>query len=320
MTADGPSGREIVAAWRERGRTEQVDGRGVFVVDCGPRDAEPLLILHGFPSSSNDFHRVIDRLAERHRVVLHDHLGFGLSEKPASYSYSLHEQADVALGVWRQLGIDRGHLLGHDYGTSIATELLARRERRLLPLDVRSLTLANGSVLIELARLRLSQRIARSPLLGPAFGRLVPGAYFKRVVRRLWGDPSRAIDADLDAMWEGILHAEGRLRMHALSRYIGERYRFRERWVGALERFDRPALVLWARRDPVAVAAIGEGLADAIPGARLEWLDDLGHYPMLEDPDAWTGRLLAFLEAPGRSGQLSTEPAPGGGVPLSPRG
>ncbi len=284
-----------MAAWRARGQELDVDGRRVFAVDLGPRDAPPLLILHGFPSSSLDFHRVVDRLAENHRVVLHDHLGFGFSDKPADYSYSLLEQADIALGVWRQLGVEGGHLLGHDYGTSVVTELVARRERGLLPIDLRSLTLCNGSVLIELAKLRLSQRIARSPTLGPAFGRLIFGGYFKRVVRRLWGDPSRVVDADLDAMWSGIVHDEGNLRMHQISGYISERYRFRERWVGALSRWDRPALVLWARRDPVAVPAIGQGLAESIPGAHLEWLDELGHYPMLEDPEAWADPLPTFL-------------------------
>lgn len=297
MTIQERSGRQIVDAWRARGRELEIGGRGVFAVDVGPRDGEPLLVLHGFPSSSSDFHRVVDRLADRHRVVLHDHLGFGLSDKPADYSYSLLEQADIALSVWRALGIERGHLVAHDYGTSVATELVARRERGLLPLEVTSLTLANGSVLIELARLRLSQRIARSPRLGPAFGRLIWRGYFLRVMRRLWGDPARAIEADLDAMWLGIRHADGQQRMHAISGYIDERFRFRERWVGALQRFDRPAFVLWARRDPVAVPAIGSGLAEIIPGARLEWLDELGHYPMLEDPHAWSDRLLGFLSS-----------------------
>ena len=285
----------LIDAWRARGREVRVLGRRLFCVDAGPRDGEPILILHGFPSSSLDFHRVIDRLAESHRVVLHDHLGFGLSDKPEDYSYSLLEQAEYAAALWRELGIDSGHLVAHDYGTSVATELLARRERGLLDFAPKSLTLSNGSVLIELAGLRLSQRIARSPLLGPAFGRLVFAGYFKRVMRRLWGDPSRVVEEDLEAMWQGIVHRDGRLRVHQLSSYIDERFRFRERWVGALRRLDLPALILWARRDPVAVPAIAEGLAQRIPGARLEWLDDLGHYPMLEDPDAWAGPLLEFL-------------------------
>ena len=288
----------LIAAWRDRGREIPVLGRRLFYVDAGPRDAEPILVLHGFPSSSLDFHRVLDRLAESHRVVIHDHPGFGLSDKPEAYSYSLLEQAEHAVALWRELGITGGHLVAHDYGTSVATEILARRERGLPDFEPASVTLCNGSVLIELAGLRLSQRIARSRLLGPAFGRLVFEGYFKRVMRRLWGDPSRVVEADLEAMWRGIRHRDGHLRVHQLSGYIDERYRFRERWVGALRRFDLPALVLWARRDPVAVPAIAEGLAERIPEVELVWLDDLGHYPMLEDPDAWADALLAFLHRP----------------------
>jgi pimeloyl-ACP methyl ester carboxylesterase len=286
---------QLIASWRSRGSEVRVLGRRIFCVDAGPRDTPPILLLHGFPSSSLDFHRVLDRLAEGHRVVLHDHLGFGLSDKPADYSYSLLEQAEMAAALWRELGIDSGHLVAHDYGTSVATELLARRQRGLLAFEPKSVTLSNGSVLIELAGLRLSQRIARSSLLGPAFGHLVFAGYFKRVMRRLWGDPTRVEEVDLEAMWRGIVHLDGRLRVHRISSYIDERYRFRDRWVGALRHLDLPALILWARRDPVAVPAIAEGLASRIPGARLEWLDDLGHYPMLEGPAAWAGPLLDFL-------------------------
>lgn len=76
------------------------------------------------------------------------------------------DHAEVALGVWRELGISRGHLLAHDYGTSVATELLARRERRLSPVGLDSVALCNGSVHLRLAKLRLSQRLLRSRLTG----------------------------------------------------------------------------------------------------------------------------------------------------------
>lgn len=286
-----------LAAWRREGSFHSVFDRQVFCRVEGPADAEPLLILHGFPTSSFDFHRVIADLAERYRVVVHDHHGFGLSAKPVLYSYSLMEQADTALGLWRQLGVRSGHLLAHDYGTSVATELLARRERGLLPIELKSVTLSNGSVHLELARLRLSQRVARSPLLGPLFGRLVGRSYFQRVMRRLWGDRSRAADSDLEAMWEGVRSHHGHLRTHQISSYLGERMRFRHRWIAALCRLDLPAHVLWGRRDPVAVAAIAEKLADEIPGAELTCLDGVGHYPMLEDPGSWSGAVLEFLAA-----------------------
>ncbi|RMH18885.1 MAG: alpha/beta hydrolase [Acidobacteria bacterium] len=281
--------------WRAAGREVEVFGQRIFYLERGPRLATPLLLLHGFPSSSFDFHRVIDAWAERYRVVVHDHPGFGFSAKPAAYSYSLLEQAETAIGLWRQLGIGEGHLLAHDYGTSVATELLARRARGLLPLDLKSVTLCNGSVHLELARLRLAQRLARSPLTGPLFGRLVPGSYVKRVLRRLWGDPRRARDADLEGIWRAIRHGDGQRRTHQISSYLDERVRFRHRWAGALRWLDVPVHVLWGRRDPVAVPAIAEKLAQEIVGSTLTWLEDLGHYPMLEQPEAFAGAALDFL-------------------------
>jgi len=282
--------------WRRTGAFAPVFDRQVFYRVVGSEDSPPLLILHGFPTSSFDFHRVVRSLAKRFYVVLHDHLGFGLSAKPDLYSYSLMEQADVALGLWEKLGITSGHLLAHDYGTSVATELLARRERGLLPIELRSITLTNGSIHLELAQLRFSQRIARSPILGPLFGRLLFRSYFKRVMRKLWADRKRADAADLDAMWEGVLSHRGYLRAHQISSYLEERSRFRHRWVSALCQLDLPAHVLWGRQDPIAVVAIASKLVDEIPEAELTWLEGLGHYPMLEAPSSWAAAALGFLE------------------------
>lgn len=259
-------------------------------------DGAPLLVLHGFPSSSFDFHLALPMLAAHRRVVLHDHLGFGLSDKPERYSYSLMEQADAALLVWRALGITRGHLLAHDYGTSIATELLARRARGLLPIELSSVTLCNGSVHLELARLTPSQRLLRSPTLGPLFARVARPALFKAQLRRILGNPSSVSEEELDWMWAGLGHGGGRERLPAISSYLDERVRFRDRWTHALTAYEGPAHVLWGRRDPVAVAAIAARLAGELPRARLSWLEQLGHYPMLEEPHTWASAVLAYLE------------------------
>jgi len=281
--------------WLGRGARHLVFGHQVFAVDAGSGAGTPLLVLHGFPSSSRDFGLALPRLAEQRRVVIHDHLGFGFSDKPAAYSYSLVEQAEVAIGLWRSLGVTRGHLLAHDYGTSVATELLARRERRLCPIDFASVTLCNGSVHIDLAHLTPSQRLLRSPRLGPIFARLAQKPIFIAQIRRILGDPRAVSDAELDAMWEGLVRDGGRARMPALSGYMAERVRFAERWIGALTRLDLPAHVLWGRRDPVAVAAIAEQLTREIPRATPTWLDELGHYPMLEAPARWAAVALDFL-------------------------
>lgn len=279
-------------------------GHRVFYVDSaegsrGESGDAPILLLHGFPTASVDFHRVWETLAAARRVIVHDHLGFGLSAKPRNYSYSLFEQADIALALWRQLGVVRGHVVAHDYGTSIATELAARAARANwlagMPVDLASLTLSNGSVLIEMARLRPIQRLLRLPVVGGWVARCMTAGRAKRALRRLWFDPSRVDEEDLEAMWQAIRHDAGHLLTPAIIRYLEERARFRERWLGALRALEAPAHILWARQDPVAVPAIAERLAAEIPGARLTWIEDAGHFPMLEAADSWSRSVVDFV-------------------------
>ena len=97
---------------------------------------EPLLLMHGFPSSSFDWRHVIDALAGERRVVTFDFPGFGLSDKPSGVRYSLFDQADVAEAVVRSLGIERAAVVSHDMGDSIAAELYARSTEGTLPFEI----------------------------------------------------------------------------------------------------------------------------------------------------------------------------------------
>jgi pimeloyl-ACP methyl ester carboxylesterase len=275
---------EAIEAWRRRGRIIPVRDGDVWVLDVpGPSaDATPVLVLHGFPASAYDFAAAIDLVTRRRRVVALDFPGFGLSCKPADHGYSLFEQTDVALEVARAVGLSRAHVWAHDMGTSVATELLARRERGLCPLELASLTLMNGSVHVELAHLTVGQKLLRSPV-GDVFARLNTRATFVAQLRRTFArEPD---EATLDAMWELLARDGGAARMASTIGYVEERRRFRRRWIGALERCDLPLLVAWGRRDPVAVVAIAERIARGTPGARLETWDDLGHWPQIEAPD-----------------------------------
>lgn len=288
-----------LSAWAARGRWIALRDRESFVVDIGPeRPERTLVVLHGFPTSSHDFHHVIDRFAERCRVVVHDHLGFGLSDKPRDYSYSLLEQAEQALGLWRTLGIEHAHVLAHDYGTSIATEVLARVELGFAGgFELDSLVLCNGSVHIELADLTISQRLLEAPTpIAELFAKLGSRRFFDQRIQGLLGPDSELPEGELRAMWEGIERRDGRSLLPALSQYLGERRRFWGRWIGALERCHVPTLVLWGKRDPIAVPAIAERLASEIPGAELQWLERLGHFPMLEDPRGWGDPVVRWLE------------------------
>lgn len=278
--------------WHARGRAiDLVDGR-VFLADIGPKGdpRTPILVLHGFPTSSWDFADAA--VATGRRVVLFDFLGFGYSDKPHDAGYSLFEQAEVAIAVARAAGLRRVHLWSHDMGTSVATELLARRERRLLPVEIASVVLMNGSVHIEMAEPTIGQRILMSPA-GPAFARVARRPVFVAQIRRVFGKaPPHGTP---EHMWDLLEREDGALRLPSIIRYMEERVRFRRRWIGALERIDLPVLVAWGAKDPVAKLAIGERLARETPGADMVSWDDLGHYPQVEDPARVAEAVCAFF-------------------------
>jgi pimeloyl-ACP methyl ester carboxylesterase len=282
--------------WRDRGRTMQALGMNVFVIhENRSAPATPLVLLHGFPTSSFDFHTVLDELARGRPVITLDYPGAGLSDKPDGYSYSLVEQADVVEVVCAELGIQRAHLFAHDVGTSVATELLARRQAGLLGFGVSSVTLMNGSVHVEMAHLTPAQKLLRRPTLGPLFARLSRFYTFRLQMRRIFGRPDAVSDEELRDAWALLTRDDGHLRLPRMIGYVDERRRYRRRWLGALETLDLPCLILWGTRDPVAVIDIAEKLHRETPGARFVRLEGLGHYPQLEAPSRVAAEVTAFV-------------------------
>ena len=79
--------------WRETGEFSQHRGHRIFYRDAG--SGEAVVCIHGFPTASWDWHRVWPRLCEEFRLIAPDMLGFGFSDKPAGYGYSIHDQADL---------------------------------------------------------------------------------------------------------------------------------------------------------------------------------------------------------------------------------
>jgi pimeloyl-ACP methyl ester carboxylesterase len=294
-----------ILAWEAAGEYLRVGvaSHRLFARSIGRRDAAPastLLLVHGFPESSLSFRHNVEALAARFdRVVLLDLLGFGLSDKPPGASYSLFEQADLVLEAWRELRVRGGHLLGHDMGDSVVTELVARLERRLLPGFIdhgfSSLTFTNGNMVMELARLRVSQSLLRTRL-GPALGRLGSYRVFAQQVRSASGGamPER----EIRLMWAALQHREGTRVQHRIIRYLDERDRFQNtRWLPALAATKLPVHFCWGEADRVAPVAVARRLSTSVcPGARLTLLPGVGHFCQQEDPIAWNRAVLRFWE------------------------
>lgn len=281
-------------AWFDSGRRVNVGRRRVFVYERGAGPV--LLLLHGFPTSCYDWLGVIDRLASRFRCVAFDFLGYGLSDKPDDTSYSLFEQADVAEGVAAALGIAEAGVVSHDMGTSVHCELLARAGAGRLGFAIRSSTFTNGSMMQWLATITPFQKLlAANDQLPTAMKLCATGMPdHASALRALMKRPEAWSREEGEVVEALLAHRDGHLRIPALAGYMRERYVHRDRWLGAIEAARDRAQIVWATDDPIANAAMGRAMHERFPQAAYTELPDIGHFLIVEDPDAVADRIAEF--------------------------
>lgn len=273
----------LLRQWQAAGRRFEHRGQVVFYRDEGRGPV--LLCLHGYPTSSWDWHRIWPLLADRYRLIAADMLGFGFSDKPRDHDYSIAEQATLHEQLLASLGIGEIHVLAHDYGDTVAQELLARHQERLRSgtpgLRLRTVCLLNGGLFPEAHRARPIQKLLRSPL-APLLLRLFDERAFRRNMKVLFGPATQPGDADLARFWALLEHNGGRANMGRLLHYIGERKLHRERWVGALVDASMPLRLIAGMDDPVSGAHMVQRYRELVPQADVVPLPSIGHYPQWE--------------------------------------
>ena len=285
-------------AWFEHGRFASLAGHRIFYVDSAPDAASlpVLLLLHGFPTSSWDWHRVWPDLSRDHRLVAFDFLGFGFSDKPKYHRYSILEQADIFDALTDELGLRRFAVLAHDYGDTVAQELLARDNAR--PSSERqwtSVCFLNGGLFPETHRARPIQKLLASPL-GAILSRLLGKRAFERSFSGIFGAESQPSSEDLDGFWRLICHNDGRPIFHRALTYMAERRVHRERWVTALIDAHCPVQLINGSMDPISGAhMVARYRALVRSGDPITELPHVGHYPQVEAPEAVLKAYRAFI-------------------------
>lgn len=278
-----------LASWRSSGKRLVLQSRTVFVRSEGSGPA--LLFLHGFPTTSYDFHAIVEQLARSHRCVAFDFAGFGESDPPDHYDYDA--QTDLALAVAEHEKVERAVVVAHDYGVSVAQELLARAPSSL---HIDGVVFLNGGLVSSLHRALPVQRLLASPLgrlLGPV---AVRKSTFVRAMRRIL---VRAERFDFEEHWRAISARGSHRRAHFLLRYIAERRRRSTRWTEVLRSSSTPMAFAWGMRDPVSGAHVLEWVRAARPDADMLALD-VGHYPQVEAPEEVARFVERFAATHGR--------------------
>lgn len=271
-------------------------GRRIHFLDHGDDDAPPVLLVHGNPTWSFLWRKVVARLEDSFRCVAPDLLGLGLSDRlPKVEDHTLARHADAVAELVEALDLRRLILVGQDWGGPIAASVGAR-----LPERVGAVVLGNTSVLIP-KRLHGApfHRFARMPLVSDFFFRVL--GFPQRALHRVQGDPD-SIRGDVAKAYRWPLRRfRDRVAPLALARMVPsveghptlEELGKTQDWLLA---FEGPMALVWGTKDPILGRALKRH-REAFPRARVTETE-AGHFLQEEVPGeladaiAWADREL----------------------------
>lgn len=281
--------------WQDSGRHFLYKGHRIFTQQGGNAAGETWLLIHGFPTASWDWEAVWPALGEHYRLVTLDMIGFGFSDKPLHYDYSIFDQADLFEAFLKSENIVSAHVLAHDYGDTVAQELLARHNDSRLSFELNSVCLLNGGLFPETHHPLFVQKLLLSRA-GPLVAKLISRGGMNASMKKIFGRYTQPSPELLQAFWELLVFNDGRAVMPRLIRYMQERRTHRERWVSALQKAQVPLRLINGLADPISGAHMVQRYRELVPSPDVVELPGIGHYPQVEDAAAVSCACLDFLK------------------------
>jgi len=281
--------------WQAKGNFFKFKKHQVFYIFEAAQKKPVLLLIHGFPTSSWDWQFIWDELSEHFSLLCLDLMGFGFSDKPIDYDYSLMQQADLCEALMKQLKIKRYHILAHDYGDTVAQELLARYYDS--EIDLLSCCLLNGGLFPGSYRPRFIQKLLLNGKVGPFVSKFVTKRSLKKTFKRIFGPVTPPSEELVDGWWELFKYNSGRSVLHQVIQYMKERTTHQERWTKALTHCVIPLRLIDGTQDPISGKHMAEKFKELVPRADVALIQNIGHYPQVESPDQVLLFFLAFHES-----------------------
>lgn len=269
-----------------RGEFVDLDGVRLYYYAAGTRGAgEPVVFLHGFPTSGHLWSDVVPLVPAGHRVVTVDLLGYGRSDRPSGRPVTIRGHADRTIALLDNLGINYACIVGHDIGGGIAQSMAVRYPQR-----VSRLLLVNSVAFAEWPTRNVKLARAMLPLT-----RHLPATWLLSILRtdllRGYQDHDRgARSIELYVRPFGGVEGRDAFMEHLLALDSSETASLAPR----LKDIVAPTAIVWGRYDPFLPMALGQRLHETIPGATLEVVPNGSHFTP-EDAPARVGDVLADL-------------------------
>ncbi len=268
----GPGERDTIVSgvrWRSR----EAEGRG----------RETVVYLHGVLASSASWKHVLASAAAGRPAIAVDFPGFGCSDRPWPFDYTVSGEAAALLAYLDARRIERVVLVGNSLGGSVAMVVAADHPERVTAL-----------VLVAPASpetpIPWPMRMLRAPVLGEVAMALVNRPFVAYNLRhRLYARAERVTDAEIDDAWFPLTIPGTRRAALAALRSDPRRY------LGLEARVHVPTLIVWGREDRLLPSRAADSVSTRIAGSRLVILPEAGHLPQREVPEVFSTAVARFL-------------------------
>lgn len=274
-------------------RQVEIDGAQVVCWESGPPEAEPVLLLHGYPANHHCWREQIPELAAEHRVIAPDLLGWGESDKPLDLPFDYRTEVGRIGQLLDVLEVDAVNLFGHDYGGFLALGFAQENPHRVRRLAILNSRAQASFVPAWYAAFGLTSLLGRTPGARALAARMPYGAIHRRSLRHLVRN-GFLTDELLENYVGWMDSVRGRRwLLHFFGDYrVPPRPELRSR----LGEITCPTGVVWGRDDRYLRSAIATELAERIAGAELTMVDGAGHFVMEESPAEVTAALQRLLK------------------------
>lgn len=261
--------------------------RSPYLESGDRRSEEAVVFLHGNPGLSEDWRDLLGRVGAFARAVAPDMPGFGQADKPGDFDYTVEGYARHLDGILHHLGVRRAHLVLHDFGGPWGLAWAAQHPERLAGVALINIGIMPGY------RWHYLARIWRTPLLGEFFFATTTRSAFGLSLRH--GNPRGLPKAMVDRMYRDMDWGTKRavLRLYRATDNPGQ---MAEELGVVFRQLDMPALVIWGAADPYVPVRYAERQREFFPRARIVILEQSGHWPFADDPEAVAGVLIPFLQ------------------------
>jgi pimeloyl-ACP methyl ester carboxylesterase len=276
-------------------RTVTVDGLDIFYREAGPKGAPTIVLLHGFPTSSQMFRNLIPALADRFHVVAPDYPGFGNSAMPSvqDFDYSFDNLAKVVESFLDQLGLKRYSLYLMDYGGPVGFRLAAKH-----PEKVESLIVQNANAYDEGLRkfwdpFRAYWKDRNAKTAEPLEGFLQIGVTKWQYTHGVRDEA--AISPDTWTVDQYQLDRPGNKEIQLQLFYdYGSNPPLYPAWQAYFREHQPPTLIVWGKNDHIFPAEGAHPYKRDLTNLEFHLLDT-GHFALEEDGDFIAARIRDFV-------------------------